>query len=321
MNEENLIKQDIELQKIDKDLFQFVEVDDRKSEVIETPEYSYWGSVFKKFFSSKVAIFMLTILILVLAMSFIHPLISGYDHLDQQHINDHSKRFLKPSLENPFGTDSVGRPVFDMVWAGARTSLMISFTTTFITITLGLIVGTIWGFNKKLDFYLMDIYNIISNIPYLLIVILLSYTLGPGVWQLIFALSVTSWFGFAYFMRVQVLIIRDREYNMASRVLGSSTLKIIKNNILPQLISVLVTSIASRLPAYVSTEVFLGFIGLGLSEKEASLGRTIQNHAQYMTSEPYLFLIPVTIIAIISVSLYIVGQTLADASDPRNHEI
>ncbi|MBK1637364.1 peptide ABC transporter permease, partial [Rhodovulum adriaticum] len=178
-----------------------------------------------------------------------------------------------------------------------------------------------WGFNKKLDFYLMDFYNIISNIPYLLIVIVLSYVLGSGMWSLIFALSATSWVGIAYFIRVQVMIIRDREYNMASKVLGSSTWKIIKNNVLPHLISVIVTTTANRLPAYVSTEVFLGFIGVGLTEQEPSLGRTIQAHAQYMQSATYLFIIPVIVIALITVSLYIVGQTLADASDPRNHEV
>lgn len=303
------------------DLFEFIEVDDRESEVIETPEYSYWGSVFKKFFSSKLAIVMLVILTVILALSFIHPLISKFDNLDPGYINDRTMWFIRPNWQYPFGTDAVGRDVFALVWSGARTSLSISFAATFITITIGLIVGTVWGFNKRLDFYLLDLYNIISNIPYLLIVMIMAYVLGPGVPQLIFALTVTSWIGFAYFMRVQVMIIRDREYNMASRVLGSSTVKIIKNNILPQMISVLVTSIAGRLPAYVSTEVFLGFLQIGLTQKTASLGRTIQEHAQYMNSETYLFIIPVVILGLISVSLYLVGQTLADASDPRNHEI
>lgn len=303
------------------DMFEFVKVDEKKSEKIDSPEYSYWGSVFKKFFSSKVAIVMLVILALVLGMSFIHPLISGYDNLNYEHINNPDLRFIRPNLEYLFGTDGSGRPVFDMVWAGARTSLSISFTVTLITMTIGIIIGTIWGFNKKLDFILIDLYNVVSNIPYLLIVMILSYVLGPGPVQLVIALSATSWIGIAYFMRVQVMIIRDREYNMASKVLGTSTFNIIKHNILPHLISVIVTSAASRLPAYVSTEVFLGFIGVGLTQAEASLGRTIQEHAQYMQSATYLFIIPVIVLATITVSLYIVGQTLADASDPRNHEV
>lgn len=303
------------------EMFEFVDIDDRVSERIAAPEYSYWGSVFKKFFSSKFAVFMLIVLITVLAFSFIQPLVSGYDHSQQQNINDPSAKFLKPSLEHPFGTDDVGRDVFNMVWAGARTSLTISFTVTIITMTIGIIVGMIWGFNKNLDFYLLDIYNVVSNIPYTLIVMILSYVLGAGIPQLIFALSATSWIGMAYFIRVQVMIIRDREYNMASRVLGSSTWKIITHNILPYLISVVVTSAASRLPGYVSTEVFLGFIGLGLNLNVASLGRTIQQHSQYMQSAPYLFFIPVAVLAIITVSFYLVGQSLADASDPRNHGI
>lgn len=317
MTEEKLEK-DIELSD---DLFEFCQVDEKASEKIATPQYSYWGSVFRKFFSSKVAIFMLVILIAVLVFAFIQPIFSGFNNLNTSNINDPKMRFLRPSWQHPFGTDDVGRPVFDLVWAGARTSLSISFLTTFITMTIGIIVGTIWGFNKKLDFYLMDIYNVVSNIPYTLIVMILSYTLGAGVPQLIFALSATSWIGIAYFMRVQVMIIRDREYNMASKVLGSSTMKIIVHNILPQLISIIVTSASTRMPAYVSTEVFLGYIGLGLTQSVASLGRTIQNHSQYMQSATYLFIIPVAILAIITVSFYIVGQKLADASDPRNHGI
>lgn len=317
MTEEKLEK-DIELSD---DMFEFVHVDDKASEKIATPEYSYWGSVFRKFFSSKVAIFMLVVLIAVLAFAFIQPIFSGFDNLNTSNINRPEMRFLRPSWENPFGTDDVGRPVFDLVWAGARTSLSISFLTTFITMTLGIIVGTIWGFNKRLDFYLMDIYNVVSNIPYTLIVMILSYTLGAGVPQLIFALSATSWIEVAYFMRVQVMIIRDREYNMASKVLGSSTMKIIVHNILQQLISIIVTSASTRMPAYVSTEVFLGYIGLGLTQSVASLGRTIQYHSQFMQSATYLFIIPVAVLAVITVSFYIVGQKLADASDPRNHGI
>lgn len=118
---------------------------------------------------------------------------------------------------------------------------------------------------------------------------LLSYVLGAGIPQLIFSLSLTSWIGVTYFIRVQVMIIRDREYNMASRVLGSSTWKIVKNNIFPYLISVIVTSAASRLPGYVSTEVFLSYVGLGLTQSDASLrlSRALSTCSQHLTSSLY----------------------------------
>lgn len=301
--------------------FEFIKVDDSISERIAAPEYSYWRSVFKRFFSSKIAIVMLIIMGFVLVMSIVHPLISNYDNLDIKHINDKSMHYLRPSMQYWFGTDDVGRDVFAMVWAGSRTSLFIAFMATLITTVIGVIVGMFWGFSKRVDVFMLEVYNIVSNVPFTLIVMIMAFVLGSGVWQLILALSITSWLGVAYFIRVQVLIIRDREYNLASKTLGSSTPKIILHNILPYLISVLVTVISRDIPNFISYEVFLSYIGIGLSQKEASLGRIVQNHSVYIQSASYLFVIPVFIAALISVSLYIVGQTLADASDPRNHMV
>lgn len=301
------------------DLFVMYKVDDSVSEVIAAPQYSYWKSVFRRFFSSKVAIFMLVILIAVLLMSLIHPMISGYDHMKKDNILDSSQWFKRPSMEHWFGTDDVGQDLFARVWAGARTSLFLAIVATAISMTVGTIVGMFWGFSKKLDVIMIEVFNVIANVPSLLIVMVLSFALGAGMWQLIFAMTCTSWIYTAYFIRVQVMIIRDREYNLASKCLGTSRWKMIKNNILPYLISVLVTILSREVPSYISYEVFLSFVGVGLGEGTASLGKIIQETAIHMQSATYLFVIPVFITALISVSLYIVGQTLGDASDPRTH--
>lgn len=303
------------------DLFTKVEVDQRLSEAIVTPRYSYWKSVFKRFFSSKVAVVMLFIFVSIILMALIHPMISHFDNMKLEHINNRAEWFQRPSWQHPFGTDDVGRDMFSMVWAGARISLFIAVSATFINLVIGVIVGMWWGFSKRVDAVMIEVFNIIANVPFMLIVMVLCFTLGAGVWQLIFALCCTSWIGMAYFTRVQVMIRRDREYNMASKCLGSSTWKIIKNNIFPYLISVLVTVISRDIPSYISYEVFLSFIGIGLSEKVASLGRVVQGGAKHMQSAPYIFVIPLIITALISVSLYIAGQTLADASDPRTHMV
>ena len=300
--------------------FEFVNVDDTASEHIAAPKYSYWRSVFKKFFSSKVAIVMLVIVGFVCLMSIFHPMISHYDNLEM-FVNQPETHFLRPSAEHWFGTDDVGRDMFDMLWAGTRTSLFIAFTATAISTIIGVIVGMFWGYSKKMDSIMIEIYNVIANIPFTLLAMILMYAFGAGIPQLIFALSCTNWINTAYFMRVQVMIIRDREYNMASRCLGTPITKIISHNILPYLISVIVTSVSRDVPNFISLEVFLGYVGVGLTQEQASLGRIVQNNAQYMTSAAYLFVIPVFITALISVSLYIVGQTLADASDPRTHMI
>lgn len=301
--------------------FEFVKVDLTASEHISAPKYSYWRSVFRKFFSSKIAILMLVIISAIILMAIFQPMISGYDNANMSNINDFSHRFLRPSLEHLFGTDSVGRDVFDAVWAGTRTSLMIAFVATAISTGLGVIVGMFWGFSKKLDVIMIEVYNIVVNVPFTLIVMILMYALGRGVPQLIFALSCTSWISTAYFMRVQVMIIRDREYNMASKCLGTSTPKIILHNIFPYLISVIMTSISRDVPNFISYEVFLSYLNVGLSQTDASLGRMVQDYSAYMKSAAYLFIAPLAVSALISVSLYIVGQTLADASDPRTHMI
>ena len=299
--------------------FTFVALDDFASERINSPKYSYWKSVFRKFFSSKIAIFFLVLTLVTLFLSYILPLISGYDPTVQEYINDISHRHLPPSFQYWFGTNNVGDSFFDEVWAGARTSLSLAIIATFITNVIGVIVGAFWGYSRKMDVIMIEVYNIIANVPFTLVVIILSYVLGPGFWQLVFCLCITSWLGMAYSIRIQFMMIRDREYNLASRCLGTPTHKIIQHNVLPFMIPIIVTSISRDVPSFISYEVFLSYLGIGLTEKEVSLGRLISSNSAYMTSAPYLFWIPVAVAAVISISLYIVGQTLADASDPKTH--
>ena len=299
--------------------FTFVALDDFASERINSPKYSYWKSVFRKFFSSKIAIFFLVLTLVTLFLSYILPLISGYDPTVQEYINDISHRHLPPSFQYWFGTNNVGDSFFDEVWAGARTSLSLAIIATFITNVIGVIVGAFWGYSRKMDVIMIEVYNIIANVPFTLVVIILSYVLGPGFWQLVFCLCITSWLGMAYSIRIQVMMIRDREYNLASRCLGTPTAKIIQHNVLPFMIPIIVTSISRDVPSFISYEVFLSYLGIGLTAKDVSLGRLIASNSAYMTSAPYLFWIPVSVAAVISISLYIVGQTLADASDPKTH--
>ena len=184
---------------------------------------------------------------------------------------------------------------------------------------IGIPIGALWGFSKKLDKYMIELYNVISNVPFLLLAMILSYVLGAGYLPLIFTMTCTDWIFVAYFIRTQVMIIRDREYNLASKCLGTPTWTMITKNILPYLISVIMTYVSRSIPALISYEVFLSYMGLGLSAKYASLGKLISQYTSFMTGYPHLFWIPVGILACISISLYVVGQRLADAADPRTH--
>ena len=304
---------------IDKSKFQFVKRDDFASETIDAPAYSYWKSVMRQFLKKKSTITMLGILIAIILMSFIYPMFSNFDFNDVSKVNDFSMRYIKPSGQYWFGTDSNGKSLFDGVWFGARNSILISIIATVINLAIGVIIGGIWGISKTVDRVMMEVYNIISNIPALLIVIVLTYSIGAGFWNLIFAMTITGWVGIAYTIRIQIMRYRDLEYNLASRTLGTPTYKIVTKNIMPQLVSVIVTTTSQMLPNFISYEAFLSFFGLGLPVTVPSLGRLISDYSQNVTTNAYLFWIPLTTLILVSLSFFVVGQNLADASDPRTH--
>ena len=304
---------------ISNEKFQFVKRDDYASEAIDAPAYSYWGSVFRQFMKKKSTVIMLGILIAIVLMSFIYPMFSDFDFNDVSKVNAFSARYIKPNAEHWFGTDSNGKSLFDGVWFGARNSILISVIATFVNLFIGVVIGGIWGISKSVDRIMMEVYNVINNIPSLLIVIVLTYSIGAGFWNLIFAMSVTTWISVAHSIRIQMLRYRDLEYNLASRTLGTPSYKIIVKNIMPQLVSVIVTSTSQMLPSFISYEAFLSFFGLGLPITVPSLGRLISDYSQNVTTNAYLFWIPLTTLVLVSLSLFVVGQNLADASDPRTH--
>ena len=308
------------------ELFRFIDRDEISSEKITAPRYSYWKSVFRVFFRKKTNIFMLAVLILLLLASFILPSFWHYDPMENstnsQYYNLSPAKAMSVLGTSPkywFGTGPMGNSIMYGIVAGAKTSLTIAIICAAINMTVGILVGAIWGYSKRFDAVMLVIYNIVANVPYILLISVLVYVVGSGFWPFIFALTITGWLGIAYFFRTQVMIIRDREYSLASRCLGTPTGRVISKNILPFLTSVIVTQLATELPSYISMEVFLSFIGIGLSATVPSLGRMIQQAQSSFMVYPWEFWPPVAVASIITIILYLMGQNLADASDPRTH--
>lgn len=310
----------------EQELFSHVDNDVDSAEKITAPRYSYWKSVFRVFFKKKINIFVLCLLAVVIFISYIYPLISNYD----AYINlmDSGAKHLRPlaamqrfgyNLHWILGTGASGNSTFDAVWNGAKISISLAFMCALINLTVGVIIGAIWGFSKKMDVFMTEVYNIIGNVPYVLFVSVMVLVFSPSFWTMVFALTVTGWLSVAYFIRTQVVIIRDREYNLASRCLGTSTFTIAMKNILPFMTSVIVTLAATEIPSYISFEVFLSFLGMGMSDM--SLGRLIGAAQSAMVTPgwEFEFWSPVVVVSIITVVLYVVGQNLGDASDPRTH--
>ncbi len=314
----------------DAELFAPVEYDALESEQITAPRYSYWQSVFRVFFRKKINWIALILLGTVLLFTYLYPALIGYDPAVDPYVNllDPSSKHLSPqaamekfgsSIHWILGSGASGQSTFDAVWYGARISVSLALLCALINMTVGVLIGAIWGFSKKLDIFMTEVYNIVANVPYILLISVVVLILSASFFSLVFALTITGWLGIAYFIRTQVIIIRDREYNLASRCLGTPLWRIAAKNILPFMTSVIVTLIAAEIPSYISYEVFLSYIGMGLSEM--SLGRLIQASQSAMVTPgwEWEFWSPVAIASVITVVLYVVGQNLGDASDPRTH--
>ena len=308
------------------ELFSHIDHNELESEKITAPRYSYWRSVFRVFFRKKVNLVILFIFALILAFAYIYPAVTHYDRFENLMVE--GTKHLSPSAAMDLlghnihwiaGSGASGQSTFDAVWYGSRISISMAFICAAINLTVGVVLGAVWGFSKKFDIVMTEVYNIIGNVPYILFISVLVLIFSAGFWTMVFALTITGWLGIAYFIRTQVIIIRDREYNLASRCLGTPIMRIAMKNILPFMTSVIVTLAATEIPSYISYEVFLSYIGMGMADM--SLGKLIYEAENAMLTPgwQFEFWVPVTVASIITIVLYVVGQNLGDASDPRTH--
>ena len=308
----------------EEELFSFAEFDPESAERGGYSNYSYWGSTLRAFFQNKSAVLFLVIMVTVLAFTFIQPYLPGQMDPLEIHTNEWGMPFnnIPPGTDGfILGTNSIGQDLWSRIWSGTRTSLFIGFSVALVEAVVGILVGVLWGYVRKLDFFFTELYNVLDNIPQTLLLILISYVLKPGVSTIIFALCLTGWLGMARFIRNQIIIIRDRDYNLASRCLGVSTGRIIFKNLLPYLVSVITMRMALAIPSAIGNEVFVTYIGIGLPLDTPSLGNLINTGRSLMTMAPlrYQLYFPVIVLAVITVSFYIIGNAFADAADPKNH--
>lgn len=298
------------------------------SEHLDVEPYSYWKSVFKYFFKSPSAIISIALLVIMLLMAIFAPLFFPSDYSNTHVINSAvnnvtSWKYLKPSLTHLFGCDILGRDLFVILFKAVRISFAMALIVSVIDAVIGIVVGTIWGYFKKLDPIFIEIYNVIGNIPSLLLYMLLSFILKQAganeYFSLIFVMAVTGWLGTARFIRNQIIIINDREYNLASKCLGTNPFRIITHNLLPFILPVIVTNISLDIPAVIGMETALSYFGLGLSDSAIALGPIMTLGYKNWVDYPWTLLWPAVVMGVITTAFYLLGQTLSDCLDPRTH--
>ncbi|MCT4566628.1 MAG: ABC transporter permease [Maledivibacter sp.] len=315
---------DMMAESIDLSLFEFAQYDESTAELTGYSNYSYWRSTWNVFIKNKTAMILMTVMLILITFTITQPYLPSQKSPTEIYLNEKTGMQLRnesPGADFWFGTNSIGQDLWARIWSGTRTSLFIGLAVGLWELILGITIGALWGYIRKLDAIITEIYNVITNIPTTIILILFAYIMRPGLSTIIFAMCVTRWTEMARFVRNLIIIIRDREYNLASRCLGTPAKRIISKNLLPYLVSVIMLRLALAIPLAIGSEVFLTYIGIGLPVDIPSLGNLINEGRVFMMvpSLRYQLLFPAIVLSIITISFYVIGNAFADAADPKNH--
>ncbi len=254
--------------------------------------------------------FVLWIIVLALAADVVVP----YDPVSQN-LNE---RLAPPSLAHPFGQDEFGRDLFSRVAHGARISLLVGILSISISLIIGTLVGTVAGYyGGRGDSFLMRLSDIFLAFPSLVLAIGITGVLGPSVFNVVIALGIVGWPGFARVVRAQVLRIRDLDYVEASRSMGAPTIFILRTHVLPNSLGPLIVLATIGIGWAILAEAGLSFIGLGVSPPTPSWGSILASGRTYMVSAPHIVTIPGIVLALMVLSFNLLGDSLRDALDPH----
>ncbi|NEW09055.1 ABC transporter permease [Paenibacillus sp. SYP-B3998] len=284
------------------------------------PSLTYGQLTLRKLFKNKLAMVGFTIIVMILIMAIIGPYIARYSFSDQSLLEANQTI----SKDHWFGTDDLGRDVFARTWYGARISLTIGVVAALIDLVIGVTLGGIAGFTagrgkrgERIDNVIMRVIEVLSGLPYLLVVILLMVIMKPGIGTIITALTVTGWVGMARLVRGQIMQLRSQEYILASQVLGVSSARIIWRHLIPNTSGIIIVTLTFTVPAAIFSEAFLSFLGLGVQAPIASWG-TMTNDALgvILTGDWWRLFFPGLMISLTMFAFNVFGDGLQDALDP-----
>lgn len=297
--------------------FRFVEYSADAAERIGYSNYSYWRAVFQNFMKKKSAVVMAFVFFAIVAFTFIATAIGKFQYDELR--TSMMEKFTSPNGKYWFGTDNLGRDYWCQVWYATQISIRLALLVSIGECIVGIAIGCIWGYVRWLDRPLTELYNILGNIPTVIYMTLIALMVGQSFFIMMVSLIAFGWLGMARNVRNLVMMYRDREYNLASRCLGTPIWRVLVKNIFPYLISVVILRMALSIPSTIATETTLSYLGLGLDVNTPSLGLLLRNARNYFVNYPYLLFFPAVIVSLITVTFYLVGNAFSDAADPRNH--
>ena len=263
----------------------------------------------EELFSSPLYLFSVLFLFLLVALSLLAPVLP----LDPNTTNV-SQMNQPPSLDHIFGTDNVGRDYFARVLYGGRISLLVGVLAMLASVLIGSLVGIVAGyFGGLMDSILMRTVDVLSSIPWLVLVIVLSVFLKPGLTTIIIVIGGFSWMRISRLIRAETLSAKTHDYVSYARFIGVKPLTIIRRHILPSILPTLIVAASSSISSAIMTESALSFLGIGIQQPLASWGSLLQNAQSTLQSAPYMAILPGLFILLTIYSFNNVGDLIRDS--------
>ena len=300
---------------------------------------SLWGDAWRRLLRNKLSMVGLGIFVLLLIIAVVGPYITPYDYLDQ----DLDRIAEPPSADHWFGTDQLGRDYLSRVLYGARTAVLVALVVTFISNSLGIVVGAIAAYaGGKVDLILMYMTDVMMCFPALFFAILVNSTLKVPLsnlfekwyqqtgWgfltntvyldlMIVFgALGLVGWPQTARMIRSQILSLRERDYVLAAQTVGCPNRRIIWSYLIPNGLSPVIVNLTLGFAGAMISESSLSYLGIGIRPPGASWGAMIADNLQYWRTEPHLVAVPGIVLAIVTLGINFLGDGLNDALNPRS---
>ena len=220
--------------------------------------------------------------------------------------------------DHVLGTDALGRDILARLMYGTRVSLMVAFVSVLVNLVIGIVYGGVAGYlGGAVDAVMMRIVDVISTIPLTLYVILIMMIFGQGLQSIIIALGCVYWVDMARVVRGQVLGLKQQEFVLAARTIGSSSRTILMQHLIPNAMGSILVTATMLIPSAIFMEAFLGYLGIGLRLPLASLGTMCNDANANLRTSPHELLIPALVICLIMFAFNFVGDGMRDALDPK----
>ena len=290
-----------------------------KLDELEAPPLTLGQMAWRRFRRHKMAIFGTISIILLFLYSF-----GGVLIFPEQAANatDTSLRLQGPSAEHIFGTDTVGRDILARTIHGGRISMLIGITAALIEIMVGVIIGAVAGYYGGLiDAVLMRFTEAMLNIPQIFLLIVMSKIVGGSVLFIIVIIGLTSWMYVARIVRAEFLHIKENEFILAAKAIGTPSRQIIFKHILPNSIAPIVVAATLGVANAILSEAYISFLGLGVQPPTPTWGNMLDGSYNYIETAPWLWIFPGLLIVLTVLSINFVGDGLRDALDPRSRTI